>query len=152
LQFQGDIGQSGRTPADNLSTWRVRGVFSVPLFTGGRIQAEVAEAQALLEEARAQLDDLQAQIEQDVLTSASAVASSREQARISEANLALARQELELARERFAQGVADNTEVVNAQDRIARAEDARIRALHSLNLAQANLLRSTGAAERTYRQ
>ena len=64
----------------------------------------------------------------------------------------LSRQELELTRQRFTQGVTDNTEVVNAQDRISRADDAHIRAQYTLGLTRANLARATGAAEKTYRK
>jgi outer membrane protein TolC len=49
-------------------------------------------------------------------------------------------------------GVTDNTEIVNAQDRLTRAEDNRIRALFHLHLAVAELQRAMGAAERAYRQ
>jgi hypothetical protein len=41
---------------------------------------------------------------------------------------------------------------VNAQDRLSRADDARIRAQYMLGLARANLARATGAAEKTYRK
>jgi outer membrane protein TolC len=62
----------------------------------------------------------------------------------------LSRQELELTRARFTQGVADNTEVVNAQDRLSRADDASIRAQYTLGLSRANLARASGEAETTY--
>ena len=64
----------------------------------------------------------------------------------------VSREEVELSRQRFTQGVADNTEVVNAQDRVSRADDARVRAMYTLGLARANLARATGAAEKTYRK
>jgi outer membrane protein len=152
FQAQGNWGQSGRTPADNISTFNVRGVVSMPLFTGGRIAAEMKEAEGQVDEAKASLDDVEAQVEADVLTAVAAVASARRQVQVSEQNLKLARQELDLANDRYLLGVADNTEVVNAQDRIARAEDARIRALHNERVAEANLFRATGAAEKTYRE
>jgi outer membrane protein TolC len=49
-------------------------------------------------------------------------------------------------------GVADNTEVVNAQDRLSRADDASIRAQYTLGLSRANLARASGGAESTYRK
>jgi outer membrane protein len=64
----------------------------------------------------------------------------------------LSRQEVDFTRSRFSQGIADNTEVVNAQDRLTQADDANIRALYSLGLARANLARAIGAAETTYRK
>jgi outer membrane protein len=67
-------------------------------------------------------------------------------------NVTLSRQEVDFTRSRFTQGIADNTEVVNAQDRLERADEARIRAQYTLGLARANLARATGAAEKTYRK
>jgi outer membrane protein TolC len=68
----------------------------------------------------------------------------------SSANAKLSREEVEFARARFAQGIADNTEVVNAQDRLSRADDSNIRARYALGLARANLARATGAVAKSY--
>jgi len=70
----------------------------------------------------------------------------------SEQNVGLSREEVELTSVRFTQGISDNTEVVNAQDRLSKAADARIRAMYTLGLARANLARATGVAERAYRK
>ena len=70
----------------------------------------------------------------------------------SEGNVDLSRKEVDLTVSRFKQGIADNTEVVNAQVRLSQADDARIRAQYALGLARANLARATGAAEKTYRR
>jgi outer membrane protein TolC len=64
----------------------------------------------------------------------------------------LSRQEIDLSRQRFAQGVTDNQEVVDAQVRLNQADDANIRAKYMLGLARANLARAIGAAEKTYRK
>jgi outer membrane protein TolC len=65
-------------------------------------------------------------------------------------NVTLSRRELDLSRARFARGITDNTEVVNAQDRLAKADDATIRAQYRLGLARASLARAMGTAETTY--
>jgi outer membrane protein TolC len=72
------------------------------------------------------------------------------QVSISSENVGLSRQELDLTRARYTGGVADNTEVVNAQDRLSRADDASIRAQYTLGLSRANLARASGGAESTY--
>jgi outer membrane protein TolC len=59
---------------------------------------------------------------------------------------------VDFTRQRFSQGISDNTEVVNAQERLARADDAQIRARYRLGLSRANLARAVGAAEKTYRK
>jgi outer membrane protein TolC len=98
------------------------------------------------------MDQLRSQIETDVLTAIAGVEWARKEVETSAANVKLSREEVKLTSQRFTQGVTDNTEVVNAQDRVSKADDARVRALYTLGLARANLARSTGAAERTYRK
>jgi outer membrane protein len=145
-------GQAGNTPAENVNTYRLQGTLYIPVFTSGRIRGEIEEAQGALNEAKATLDQLRSQIETDVLTSLAGVDWARKEVETSAANVSLSREEVDLARQRFTQGIADNTEVVNAQDRVSRADDARVRAMYTLGIARANLARSMGSAEKTYRK
>jgi outer membrane protein TolC len=150
LQLLVDDGQSGNSPVHNNNTYRVQGTLNVPIFTGGRIRGQVLEAEGEFIEATTVRDRTRSQIETDVLTAVSGVEWALKQLAASVENLGLSRQELQLTRERFVQGVADNTEVVDSQDRLSRADDANIRAQYTLGLARANLARASGDAERTY--
>jgi outer membrane protein TolC len=145
-------GQSGSTPVHNVNTYKLQGAIEVPILTGGRVHGEIEEAEGVLREAGALLDQTRSQIETDVLTAISGVEWALKQLETSAGNLRLSRQEVEFARSRFGQGIADNTEVVNAQDRLTRADDAHIRAEYALGLARANLARAIGVAEKTYRR
>jgi outer membrane protein TolC len=145
-------GQSGNSPVNNVNTYRVQGQIEVPIYTGGRIRGEIEEAEGALREARAVVDRNRSQIETDVLTAISGIEWALRQVETSARNVALSRQEVDLTRSRFAQGISDNTEVVNAQDRLTQADQAQIQAQYLLGLARANLARATGAAERTYRR
>ncbi len=145
-------GQSGKTPAHNVKTYNVQGTIEVPIFTSGRIRGEVHEAEGTLHDAMTALDKNRAQIETDVLTAMSGVEWALKEVETSAQNVSLSRQEVDLSRSRFLQGVTDNTEVVNAQDRLSKADDAQIRALYTLGLARANLARAVGGAERAYRK
>ena len=145
-----DDGQSGSTPVHNINTYRVQGALQIPIFTGGRIEGQKVEAEGALREAQAALDDARSQVERDVLNAISGVEWALRQVEISNGNITLSRQEVDLTRSRFTQGISDNTELVNAQTRLSQAEDARIRARHTLGLARANLSRATGIAENSY--
>jgi outer membrane protein TolC len=147
-----DDSQSGNTPVHNRNTYKVQGAIEFPIFTGGRIHGEIEEAEGALRQSKVALDQNRSQIETEVLAAISGVEWALKQVETSSGNVKLSRQEVELSRSRFAQGIADNTEVVNAQDRLSKADDARIRALYTLGLARANLARATGAAEKTYRK
>jgi len=53
------------------------------------------------------------------------------------------------ARDRFAAGVADNLEVVQAQESVASANQSYIASLYSFNLAKLSLALSVGVAEKS---
>jgi outer membrane protein TolC len=152
FRIRADDGPSGTTPAHNVNVYSVTGSVAFPIFTGGRIRGQKYEAEGVLQEALAVVEKNRAQIETDVLTAISGVEWALKQVQTSEANLGLSREEVDLTRVRFTQGISDNTEVVNAQDRLSKADDARIRALYTLGLARANLARATGGAEQAYRK
>jgi outer membrane protein TolC len=145
-------GQSGDSPVNNQNTYRLAGSLYIPIFTSGRIRGRIEEAQGALREAQSTAEQLRSQIEAEVLTAVSGVEWARKEVETSAANVKLSREEVDLTRQRFTRGVTDNTEVVNAQDRVSRADDARVRAMYTLGLARANLARATGAAEKTYRK
>lgn len=145
-------GQSGDSPVHNQNTYRLAATLDIPIFTSGRIRGQVDEAQGSLREAQAGVDQLRSQIETDVQTAIAGVEWARKEVETSAANVKLSREEVQLTSQRFKQGVTDNTEVVNAQDRVSKADDARVRAMYTLGLARANLARATGAAEKTYRK
>jgi len=54
------------------------------------------------------------------------------------------------ARDRFQAGVANNIEVITAQDELSRANDNQIAALYRYNQARADLAHSTGQMESLY--
>lgn len=152
FQVSFDAGWSGNSPVNNDDTYRLMGRLNFPIFNGGRIEGEIHDAEGALHEAEAVRDRTRAQIETDVLTAVAGVEWSLKQLATSVENVGLSRQELQLTRERFIQGVADNSEVVDSQDRLTRADDANIRAQYTLGLARANLARASGNAQSTYRR
>jgi outer membrane protein TolC len=152
LSVRATDGQSGTYPVHNVNVYSVFGTLEFPIFTSGRISGEVQEAKSVLQEAAAALDKQRAQIEAEVLTAISGVEWALKEVETSSQNVGLSRQEVDLSRSRFLQGVTDNTEVINAQDRLSQADDSQIRAQYTLGLARANLARAMGGAERAYRK
>ena len=150
VRMRASDGPSGNSPVHNVNVYSVAGSVEFPIFTGGRIRGEIHQAKGVLQEAIAALDKNRAQIETEVLTAISGVEWALKEVQTSAENVGLSREEVELTRARFLQGVSDNTEVVNAQDRLSKANDARIRAQYTLGLARANLARAIGGAERSY--
>lgn len=150
IQLHASDGQSGNTPVHNVNTYDVGGSIEFPIFTGGHIKGQVTEAEGALREAESALDASRSQIEADVQAAISGVQQALLEVETSAGNVKLSRQEVDFTRSRFSQGISDNTEVVNAQNRLEQADDAQIRAQYNLGLARANLARATGVAEKTY--
>jgi outer membrane protein len=76
--------------------------------------------------------------------------SARNQVAVSTLGVQLAKEEVDQARDRFKAGVANNIEVIQAQDALARANDNEIAALYRFNQARADYARSIGQMEKVY--
>jgi outer membrane protein TolC len=130
-------------------TYTVGVAVSIPLFPGTRVKADKAQADAALEQRRAELADLDGRIDSDVRTAFLNLQSSSDQVVVAESNRDLAGQTLTQAQERFAAGVADNLEVVQAQESVATANQSYIAALYAHNLAKVSLGLAMGLAEQS---
>jgi len=122
----------------------------LPLFTGGRIHAEIAKADIEIRKLEEQKSDLRNQIALEVKTALLNLNSAHNEVQVANLGMELSKQEVEQARDRFKAGVANNIEVIQAQDSLARANDNQIEALYRFNQARADLARATGQMERLY--
>jgi outer membrane protein len=136
--------ESGNRVRDVEWSRTVAAVVNVPLFTGRRIEAHVAEAQAQRDQLLIQQNDTQRQVEQEVRQALLGYESSRSRVELANQSLQLAQDELELASDRFKAGVASSIEVDNAQTALAAARDTRIDALADEAQARFDLARATG--------
>jgi outer membrane protein TolC len=145
----GDYGSSG-LKADEVSyPTRSIGVrLDVPIFNGGRTQAEKQIASSRQREAEARLKDVRAAVEKDVRQALLNVKTREEQVRSAESAVTLATRELELAKDRFKNGVADNTEVVTAQTALENARRIFVSSLAAFNVARLNLASASGHVEK----
>jgi outer membrane protein len=150
VRFNGNWTQLGTDPSSVIPTYTYAGTVSVPLFTGGRIRAETVRADLDIQKLQQQQSDLRNQIALDVKTALINLDSARNQVRVANLGVQLSREEVDQARDRFKAGVANNIEVIQAQDSLARANDNQIAALYRFNQARADLARSIGQMERVY--
>jgi outer membrane protein TolC len=105
------------------------------------------QAEAALKQSRQQLDNLRGQIDQDVRNAFLDLQSASDQVAVANSSVDLASQTLQQARDRFAAGVTDNIEVVQAQESLASANESLISSLYSYNVAKIELARAIGFAE-----
>jgi outer membrane protein TolC len=148
--FNGNWAQLGTEPSSVIPTYTYAGSVSVPLFTGGRIRAETVRADLDIQKLQQQQSDLRNQIALDVKTALINLDSARSQVRVANLGVQLSKEEVDQARDRFNAGVANNIEVIQAQDSLARANDNQIAALYRFNQARADLARSVGQMEKVY--
>jgi outer membrane protein TolC len=152
LQISGDYGVIGTSPVSSHGTFSVTGSVRVPIFQGGRVQADIEQADASLQQRRAEYADLKGRVDAEVRSAFLDLTSAASQVSVSQSNRTLAAETLAQARDRFAAGVADTVEVVQAQEAVAAAEQDYISALFAHNLAKASLARAMGQADQTIRQ
>src|SRR5579859_2795136 len=150
VHFSGNWAELGTEPSSVIPTYTYAGTISVPLFTGGRIRAETVRADLDIQKLQQQQADLRNQIALDVKTALINLDSARNQVKVANLGVQLSREEVDQARDRFNAGVANNIEVIQAQDSLARANDNQIAALYRFNQARADLARSIGQMEKVY--
>lgn len=147
LSVEADYGASGNTPYQNdRPTYAIGASLSLPIFAGGRISGQIDAAASQLDQQRIRFHNTRQQIEQDVRTSRQTLETLSQRVRAARASLTLAKQELSRAQDRFAHGVGDNIEVVNAQSNLADARNSRIDALAAYTRARINLAAALGHA------
>jgi outer membrane protein TolC len=147
VDVSGYYGDAGLSLTNSHGVFVVTGALKFNIFDGGRIRADVEKARAALKDRSDELASQGAQIEVDVRNAFLDLESAADQVAVARDNLGLASQTLEQARDRFASGVTDNIEVVQAQGSVAVANDNLISALYAHNLAKVSLAKAMGLTE-----
>ena len=150
VNFNGNWAYEGSSSTTGIPTYTYQAGVSMPLFTGGRIHAEIVRADLEIQKLQQQEDDLRNQIALDVKTALINLDSARSQVAVANLGVQLSKEEVDQARDRFKAGVANNIEVIQAQDSLARANDNQIAALYRFNQARADYARSIGQMEKVY--
>lgn len=150
LTVSGGWNQQGVSAGSAIPVYQYTAGIEVPLFTGSRIAAESARADLALKKIAQQRQELRNRIALEVKNAAARLDSARNQVDAANLGVKLAREEVTQARDRFEAGVANNIEVITAQDELARANDNQIAALYQYNQARADLAHATGQIETLY--
>lgn len=147
VDFSANLGDIGVTPSQSNGTWQVNGGINIPIFAGNRVHSDVLEADAQLKQARSQVGDLRGRIDFEVRTALLDLNSAAEQVEVARSSVDLAEQALAQSQDRFTAGVADNLEVVQAQEAVASAHESYIQSLYFHNLSKVELAHAIGDAE-----
>jgi outer membrane protein TolC len=152
LTASGNYGFNGVNQAQLHQTFTFAGSIKVNVFDGGRIHADVSQAETLIDQRKNEIADLDRRIDVEIRTALLDLKTAADQVAVAESNLDLANQTLVQARDRFAAGVTDNIEVVQAQDAVANAQESLIASRYAHNLAKVALARAVGATESNVKQ
>jgi len=147
LDLDANLGDIGVAPGQSNGTWQVNGGINIPIFAGNRVHSDVLEADAQLKQARSQLGDLRGRIDYEVRTALLDLNAAAEQVEVARSSVDLAEQALAQSQDRFTAGVADNLEVVQAQEAVASAHESYIQSLYAHNLSKVELAHAIGDAE-----
>src|SRR5262249_41280967 len=152
IGLNGEYGRQGATLGSSERIFSLLVAVSVPVFTGERIEGEQTQAEAALQQRQAERDDLRGQIDYDVRTALLNLQAAKEQVAVASESVDLANENLARSQERFAAGVTDSVEVVQAQQLLSDANDQYISGSYSHNLAKLQLARALGVAHTSYGQ
>jgi outer membrane protein TolC len=143
----GDIGSPNFGSSHGTLGFAV--TLNVPIFQGSRVRADKLQADAALQQRKAELADVEGQIDDQVRTAFFNLKSSSQLVSVAESNIDLSNQTLVQAQDRFRGGVADNLEVVQAQESVASAKQSYINSLYAFNLTKISLAQAIGVAEQS---
>ncbi len=153
LTLAADYGAQGLRPtAEAHGVFTVSGTLTVPLYEGGRVRGDIAQASASLAARIAERDDVRGRIDQEVREAYIDLGAATDQVGVARRNVDLAHDTLNQARDRFIAGIADTVEVIQAQQFVVQAENDYISAVFEHNLAKVSLARALGNAEQGMQQ
>ena len=152
VSVDANLGDIGVNPSQSNGTWQVNGGINIPIFAGNRVHADVLQADAELKQVRSQLGDLRGRIDYEVRTALLDLNAAAQQVEVARSSVDLAEQALAQSQDRFTAGVADNLEVVQAQESVASAHESYIQSLYFHNLSKVELAHAIGDAEQGVKQ
>jgi len=117
---------------------------TVPIFDGLKSNADRRTAMSKRRVQEIKLHALENQIKAEIDVAEQEVNSRFQQIDVAKQTLRLAEDQLRLARGRFGSGVADNREIIEAQNQLAIANDNAIEAQYRYNVSRVELARAKG--------
>jgi outer membrane protein TolC len=147
VSVSADYGGAGANIGNFNQVYTVAGNISVPIYTGGRIRADIQQAQATLARREAEYEDLKGRVAYDVRVAWLDLSASDSSVKVAERNKSLAERALTQSQDRYTNGVTNYLEVVQAQEAVTIASENYIQSVFSFNVATISFARAVGGAE-----
>lgn len=144
LNAFGDFGLFGSGPEQSVSTYQVGARVTVPIWTSGRLEADIAKARLAVEQAKTTRRRQDLLIDQEIAAARKEYESAAQTIAALDRQLAAARETLELTRLRVESGLATSTDTTTAQANLSETEETLIRTRYSQQIALARWARALG--------
>jgi outer membrane protein TolC len=146
LAVAADYGAIGTNPGQTRATYTVTTTLSVPIWQGGRAEADIEQARATLAQRQAEFEDTKGQIESQIREAYLDLQAAASQVEVAEKNIQLTQQTLDETRLRLQYGVVINVELVQSEESVSSAQLDYINSVFAHNVAKLSLARALGRA------
>lgn len=152
LNISASTGQSAISDRNGKWWYGAFGSLSIPLFTGGRIESEIREAQAIQHETQARFRELIQEVELQVASAYHTHEALVRKVDVAQAQVRTARTALDLARQRLRLGLGSIVELTQAEVAVTQAETTLAMSRYGIRTTLAALDYATGTGLRRYTQ
>ncbi|MDD2353129.1 MAG: TolC family protein [Candidatus Caldatribacteriota bacterium] len=145
-----DIAKSNKKPQivmnleSGLAGWQVAVMGEVPIFDGGVNTAKIKQAELNL----SQVDQSRIQIEQmlelEIRSAYLRMKEAEKLIKITDQGIGDSQESFRIAQVKYNEGIATNTEVIDAQSALIEAETNKLNALYEYNTNRASLIKAMG--------
>jgi outer membrane protein TolC len=146
LAATADYGGIGVNTSQLQTTYTATASLKIPIWQGGRAEADIEQSDATLAQRRAEYEDPKGQIESDVRSAYLDLQAAASQVEVGQKNVDVNKEALELTRQKKEAGVIDNVTYVQAQEEVTNAEFDYINGVFAYNIAKLSLARAMGRA------
>lgn len=142
----GSWGYAAPVPFDGiwLPEWSITLGLTMPLFDGFRIRSNILRESSRVRQQKDILLDLANTISTEITLNSFTLETRFAEIDLVRRQVILGEKELELAKSRFQEGVADNTEVVNAQTKLAIFLDSLVEIVYAYDISRLEWARTQG--------
>lgn len=151
VEVNGQVGFVGAAPGSAENTYNFSAGVRIPIFQGGKVRADVDQAEVQVRQNRLQMENLRSRVEFEIRSALLDVKTSDDQVAVAKQQIDLSAEQLRQSQDRYKAGVSGSLEVVQSQEAVASANDSYIQALYQSNVAKLSLVRALGEAEQRTR-
>jgi outer membrane protein len=151
ISLSADYGTNSESFNDGDDSYSIGGTVNFNLFSGFRISAKVAEANAMLKQIKAGRSALEQRISVETRRAYFQAKSTWAQIQVADASMTQAEEALRIVRNRYESGLFTIVELLNTELVLHQARTGRLRAIHDYNDARVALMLATGTLDTSFR-